>query len=322
MKDSLYIAHMDYIYAVYQEKSFTRAAEKLYISQPALSQIIKKVESELGYPIFERSGKEIGLTQIGERIIHAITEIKRIQTKAASEIDDILKLKKGNIAIGSTTFVASYILPKILRGFKNKYPDIEINIAVEQSTELEEMLENEQVDIVIDNVTTFIDWYQYAPLLKEHILIGVPREYEINREYRQYQIPHEIIKNGMANYDTLPKIPISKFAGENFILLKKGNKLRQIARHIFDESHVLSNTVMEFDRLHTAVSYAEAGFGICFLSDITLKYSNTCDNLCIYLPETQFPDLTLYIIYKKNRYLSNATGELVKFISETSGSKH
>jgi len=317
MKNEEYINHMEAIYTIYQEKSFTRAAEKLYISQPALSFTVKKVESELGYPIFERSGKEVSLTQIGVKVIKAISDIMRIKSKLSAEIDDILKLKKGSIVIGSTTFIASYILPNILRRFRNKYPNIEISIVVDQSTELEEKLESEQLDIIIDNVTSYVDWYSYTPLLKEHILIGVPLEFTVNEGISNYRISPELIKTDAVDYEGLPKLPVALLRDEKFILLKRGNKLRQISRQIFEESHCIINTTMEFDRLHTAVSYANAGFGICFLTDTTLKYGNAFENLYIYAPDTEFSDLTLYIIYKKNRYLTNAASELVKFMKET-----
>ena len=314
MKNLFYTSHLLYIYTVYQEKSFTRAAEKLYISQPALSQVIKKVETEIGHPIFERFGKEVRVTQIGQKIVNSINEILRIQTKLDAEIDDIVKLKKGTITIGSTTFIASYVLPGILRRFKTKYPSIEIKMIVDHSNALEEKLESEQIDIIINNATAFIDWYQYVPLFKERVLLGVPSELPINNELSDYQLPHHLLKSNSVSYDSLPKISVSAFKKENFILLKKGNKLRQLSRQIFEEGHILMGECMEFDSLHTAVSYAEACFGICFLTDTSLRYSNICDKLCIYQPDTDFSELTLYVIYKKNRYLSNAFQELVKFL--------
>ena len=79
MKNEEYINHMEAIYTIYKEKSFTRAAEKLYISQPALSYTVRKVETDLGFPIFERSGKEVSLTQVGEKVIKSISEIMRIR---------------------------------------------------------------------------------------------------------------------------------------------------------------------------------------------------------------------------------------------------
>ena len=317
MKNSFYISHMEYIYAIYQEKSFTRAAEKLYISQPSLSLTIKKIENDIGYPIFERCGKEVTLTPIGEKYIKAIEEIMKIQSKLAAEVDDILKLKQGNVAIGSTTFIASYLLPGILKKFNEKYPSIKVSIVVEQSLELENMLEKGEIDIIIDNTTAFLDGYKYIPMLSERILLGVPCDLPINDTYQEYQIEHSVIKDSIESYDTLPKLSLSGFRKEKFVFLKRGNKLRQIAMRILDEHHIIPDVVMEFDKLHTAVSYAEAGFGISFLTDTTLRYSNTCDNLCIYIPDTDYSELTLYIIYKKERYLPSAAKELVNFMKNS-----
>lgn len=317
MKNTTYLNHMDYLYTIYQERSFTRAAEKLYISQPSLSLTVKKIENEIGHPIFERSGKEIVLTPIGEKYIKAIEDIMKIHTKLAAEVDDVLKLDRGSIAIGSTTFVASYILPQVLKDFRDRYPEIEVSVVVDQSSELEAKLENNELDIVIDNVTTFLTWYSYTPMLTERILLGIPKSLPVNGKYRDYEISQEVIRS-RRSLSGLPRIGIDKFAGEKFILQKRGNKMRQIARHIFDEKKTIPIVAMEFDRMHTAVSYANAGFGLCFLSDITLRYSNACNNLSIYLPDTDYNEHTLYIIIKKTRYLSNAAGKLVGFLSEKS----
>lgn len=89
------LRHIDYVYAIYKEKSFTRAAEQLYISQPSLSATIKKLEKDLGYPIFERTGKEITPTYIGEKFIKAAEEILIIKKNLENEVDDLLKLRKG-----------------------------------------------------------------------------------------------------------------------------------------------------------------------------------------------------------------------------------
>ena len=76
--------HMHYVYTVYEEKSFTKAAQKLYVSQPALSGAIKKLEIELGYPIFDRGGKEVTPTELGMKYIKAVQEILVIQKNLRS----------------------------------------------------------------------------------------------------------------------------------------------------------------------------------------------------------------------------------------------
>ena len=314
MKFTGYMTHMDYIYTVYQERSFTRAAEKLYISQPSLSLTIKKVENEIGSPIFERSGKEVSLTPIGERYIKAIEEIMRIQARLSIEIDDILTLRNGKIIIGSTTFVASKILPGILKKFKEKYPEIEISIVVSESNELEGRLEENEVDVVIDNANVFLEGCKYIPLLNERILLGVPKELPINDVLKEYEISQEEIRLGNFDFSSTKKIDVSLFGSEEFILLKRGNKMRQLATRIFDECKIIPTVAMEFDRLNIATNYAEAGFGICFITDTTLLYGERLDNLCVYLPDTEFSDLILYVIHKKNKHLSSTVREFINHV--------
>ena len=306
--------YMEYIYTVYRERSFTRAAEKLYISQPSLSLTIKKIEKDIGYPLFERCGKEVRLTAIGEKYINAIEEINRISFKLSNEVDDLLKLKKGSITLGSTTFIASFVLPDILKMFKNKYPDVDINIVVEQSTALEEKLEGDLVDIVVDNATSIQRGYNYERVLSEKILIAVPKDLPVNRELCKFAVTKESIKQGTVDYKRHPRVKISEFKDEKFILLKKGNKMRQIAHKIFEESGIYPSIAMEFDELHTSFSYAESGFGVCFLSDIAIKYSMESDNLRFYLPDTDNSERPLYVINKKSKYLTSAAAELVEFI--------
>lgn len=307
--------HMDYVYAVYEEKSFTKAAEKLYISQPALSSTIKKLEKDLGYPIFERSGKEVRPTYVGEKYIHAAEQILLIRKNLEREIDDLLQLRKGKIVLGSTTFIVSNVLPELLKQFRAKNPDIEIDILVEQSTILREKLEKGLVDIAIDNALGREPEYCYIPLFQEHILLGVPEDMPINTPYRDYQIPMETIRDTDCDYAALPKIDISVFRDEPFILLKSGNKMRQIATSIFGERSISPNICFEFDQLMTSISFAEGGFGCCFLTDTILRYVGPCKNVVYYQPDTQFSDRTLYIMHKKNKYLSVACREFITFLT-------
>ena len=305
---------MDYVYTVYQERSFTRAAERLYITQPALSLCIKKVETEFGYPIFERSGKDVTPTPIGEKYIKAIEDVMKIQSRLSAEMDDILKLRNGKIRIGSTAFVSSYILPDILKSFKDRYPDISITLQVAESGELETRLEENDVDIVIDNATVFLDGCKYTPLLDENLLIAVPKNLKVNETLSDFKVSKSAIKSGSVDLSSVPRLSISELRSEEFILLEKGSKMRQVATRIFDENKVIPRVAMEFDRLNIAVSYAQAGFGICFITDTTLKYGDIYDNLNVYVPDTEFSYLTLYVIHKKNKHLSSTIREFISHL--------
>lgn len=306
--------HMDYVYTIYKERSFTKAAAELYISQPALSSTIKKLEKDLGYPLFERNGKEVRPTYLGERYIRAAEEIRIIRENLEREIDDLVQLKKGKIVLGSTTFIVSNLLPELLKNFRKTYPNIELEILVEQSTVLREKLEKGLVDMAIDNALTPEPEYTYTPLFPERILLGVPESFALNARYRDYQISAKTIRDPKCNYENLPKIDVAIFRDVPFILLKPGNKMRQIANSIFNEHGITPKICFEFDQLMTSISFAESGFGCCFLTDTILRYVGPCKNVVYYQPDTTFKDRTLFVMHKKNKYLSFACREFINFL--------
>ena len=91
---------MEYVYEVYLEKSFSKAAEKLFISQPSLSANVKRVEHHIGYPIFDRSTKPLSLTECGVQYIKAVEKIKSIQNEFEGFVNDWGDLKKGALTLG------------------------------------------------------------------------------------------------------------------------------------------------------------------------------------------------------------------------------
>ena len=308
--------HMDYVYEVYKERSFTKAAQNLYISQPALSSTIKKLEKDLGYPIFERKGREVRPTYVGEKYLEAVEEICQIRKNLMCEIDDLVHLRKGKIVLGSTTFIVSNVLPAMLRQFRRENPEIELEILVEQSTVLRQKLEKGLVDIAIDNALVQEPEYGYIPFLQEHILLGVPEDDPINQRYRDYQIPVDTIRDVECDYTKLPKIDIFAFREQPFVLLKSGNKMRQIASSIFTERGVSPKVSFEFDQLMTSISFAQNGLGVCFLTDTLLRFGQTCQGLALYQPDTAFPERILYAIRKKNKYLPSAAQALLEFLTD------
>ena len=120
--------YMNYVYAVYLSKSFSKAAEKLYISQPALSAAIKKVEEEIGLPIFDRSSNPIQLTPAGEYYIESIEKIMRIEKEMVAHFACLLGNNRETINIGSASFFCAYVLPTIIQEFRQEYPGYRVSL--------------------------------------------------------------------------------------------------------------------------------------------------------------------------------------------------
>ena len=113
---------MEYVYEIYTEKSFTKAAEKLYISQPCLSAAIKKIEDEIGMPLFERRHSTLVLTEVGEKYLKAAEQIRCITKDFLSEVNDMHNLVSGSLHIGVPNYIMSYIIPEIVNEYTKLYP--------------------------------------------------------------------------------------------------------------------------------------------------------------------------------------------------------
>ena len=308
--------YMEQVYAVYQEGSFTKAAKQLCISQPALSATVKKAEETLGYPIFDRSNKAITLTDVGRQYIEAAEQILLIRENLQHQIDDTQNLRRGSFILGGTTLIISNVLPQVLKDFGKAYPDVDVKIQVEPSTVLWDKLVHGQVDIAIDNALAIDPDHEYIPLFQEHILIGIPTDNPINEKLKPYALDPDVLQKPDCDYSSLPRLNVTLLAEEDFILLKPGNKMRQIAHNIFTEQSISPKVRFEFDRLTTSISFADSGFGICFLTDTILQYGS-CKNLVFYQPDTQYSDRNLYLMYKKNKYLSAATRAFMDFLKKS-----
>ena len=99
---------MEYIYTVYQEKSFSKAARKLFISQPSLSATVKRVEEHIGYPIFDRSTKPLTLTEFGKRYISSVEQIICVEHEFSSFMNDWGGLKTGKLVLGGSSLFSSW----------------------------------------------------------------------------------------------------------------------------------------------------------------------------------------------------------------------
>ena len=113
---------MEYVYEVYKEKSFSKAARKMFISQPSLSANVKRVEQKLGYPIFDRSTKPLELTEFGKNYIRSIEQILSVKNEFANYVNDLGDLKTGNLILGGSSLFSSWILPPLMGEFARRYP--------------------------------------------------------------------------------------------------------------------------------------------------------------------------------------------------------
>lgn len=143
---------MEIFYEVAKEKSFTRAAEKLFINQSAVSIQVKKFEEILGTKLFDRSSKKIKLTYTGESLYKMAEEIFEKVKRTEKEISKVIQMGKAKINIGASPVIAEPLLPKLMKEFTEAHNEIEYDITISSKDHLLKLLKEGELDlIIIDN---------------------------------------------------------------------------------------------------------------------------------------------------------------------------
>lgn len=303
---------MEYIYEVYKEKSFSRAAKNLFISQPSLSATVKKVELNLGYEIFDRSTKPIGLTEFGVEYIKSVEKILEIEDNFENYLNDLGELKTGKVSIGGTSLFISHVLPKVISNFSSKYPKVELNIVEDNTVELEQSLASGELDIVIDNYPFNADLYERQILMEDRIILVVPSNYVSNSEVSKYQVSYNDIVSKNYLKDNFKSVPLNAFKDDPFIFLKEGNDTRIKAEMICQKQNFHPNVLFELDQQITSYNLSVNGVGISFTSDILIQSIGKTNEVCYYKLPKELASREIYFFYKQNRYLKQATREFLK----------
>ena len=196
---------MEYIYEVYREKNFTRAAEKLFITQPALSMAIQKAEERIGMPIFDRSTRPLSLTDAGKAYMEYIESARLLDAEFAQQIQDIKALDTGRIAIGGSHYLNAYILPPILAGFMEQYPNVEIVLREASSAELVEKLKRQEIDLTFHCSPEFIQDSPRYPAFQDTVLLAVPAEMDPLAD-KQFFLSSEQVREGRHLAGDSPEI--------------------------------------------------------------------------------------------------------------------
>lgn len=307
---------MEYVYEIYKEKSFSKAAKKLFVSQPSLSATVKRIEKKVGYPLFDRSKKPLELTECGERYIKTVEQIMAAKNDFINYVNDWGELKSGKLTIGGGSLFLSYVLPSYIREFARNYPGIQIEILEESSGKLEEYLQSGNIDMVLDNSHPDTEIYDMLPIKEEHLLLAVPKNFVINERLKEYQLSAEDIRNGEHLKEDAKEVSLSEFKEEPFILLKHDNDTRERAVQICQEHKFKPNVVFELDQQVTSYNITSSGMGISFISDTLIAMTPSNSAIVCYKLKGVNTQRDIYLYWKKGRYISRAMAEFMKIINQ------
>lgn len=287
-----------FLYAIQiaEEKNFSRAAEKLHLAQPSLSQQISKLEKEIGVRLFERNTNSVQLTYAGSLFVEKSQKILDMIEQLNQEMDDISQTRKGRLIVGSLPMTGSHILPLVLPAFKKRYPHIDIVLVEETTAQLEQLTASGQTDICLLSLPIEEAALVHEPIIEEEICIAVPPDHPLSR------------RSG--------PVDLQELEDEPFIVLKKGQGFRHIAIRLCQEAGFMPRVQFESSNIETVQSLVAAGMGIAFVPSMVVRQQSS-DFAPRYLTIQGKPSRTLVIAYRKGRYLSNAADAFIRTLHET-----
>jgi len=240
------LAQLRYFLAVARHLSFTRAAEALPLSQPSLTNQIRRLERELGVELFMRTTRRVRLTPAGEDFVQAAQQILNLVEAAALEMHEFSGLKRGRVLLGTIPTVGAFSLPPLLAEFRSLYPGVELALQEEGSDVLLQLLLDEAIDLAI---------------------VTAGEEHPSGSLERRCLVVDEMVALLPAEHPLAERaaVALSELAADEFVLFKPGYGLRRVVLDACAAAGFQPRIAFETSQRETIYSMVQAGLGITLL---------------------------------------------------------
>lgn len=282
--------------AVARNLSFTRAAEQLHLSQPAVSMQIRQLEESVGLELFEKLGKKIQLSEAGRELHHYSRSINRQLHEAEEVLESLKGLSRGRLKLAVASTV-NYFAPRLLAAFSRRYPGIGLHLDVTNREALVRLLEANESDIVLmgrppDNLEL-----ESEPFMDNPLVVIAPPDHPLVGE---------------------KSIGLARLAEEIFLMRELGSGTRRAMERFFAEHGLQIRQGMEMTRAEAIKQGVRAGMGLGIVSTHTIELELETGRLVV-LDVEGFPIIRRwYLVYRKGKRLSPVAEAFRRFVIDES----
>jgi len=273
-----------YFVAVADEGNFSRAAAKVRVAQPSLSQQIRKLEAEIGQPLFDRLPRSVVLTEAGRCLLEYARQILASIDDARRSVDELKGKIAGDVAVGAIPTVAPYVLPELVITFQKHYPDVTLHIVEDATAGITRRIEAGELDVALASTCQQSPTLRVELLGKEPLLALVPEG-------------HPLAKQTVITFDDLKS--------QRFLLLHEMHCLSQQVHHLLESRRLLPEVALAGSQLSTIANMVAAGIGVSIVPQMMVKHHATPG--CVSLPfAPPVPERELNVLYNPLRFQSKA----------------
>ena len=280
-----------------REGSFSKAAESLNITQPSLSQYIKKIEKEIGLPLFDRTNGDVRLTDAGHVYLESGKQILDLEQQMNAKFQDIAEHKTGTLRIGTSPFRSASMMPTVARYFHDIYPGMYLVIDEMETHELIDGLEHGDFDFCLTMLPVDERIFAYEQIVEEELVLAVPTSFD----------PLTSISLSDRKY---PAIDAEQLNGSAFVMITESQVMQKALNSLCIDHELNIHTAAVVKSLEAQIAMVRAGIGIALVpTGIERFCSNEEVRFYSFIPP--LPKRKVIAIWRKDRYLSQATRDLI-----------
>lgn len=297
---------MSYIMTIAEEKSITKAAARLFVAQPALSQCVQKVEKELGAPVFVRGSSGVTLTAEGQCFIAFAKSTLQEQHNFEKRMKDLKNAERGEIHLGFTGTQATYVLPYFLPQFKERYPSIDIILVEATSDEIENKLSKGEIDVGILHPPLIHQNLDYFELSRDEMVI-------IPRSGSRFQ-PFIYYRDG----ENTPYLDMEFLRNEPLVLTRSWQRSRMVCEQIFQKAGLVPVIKQQSRNISTLDALSQVDYATTIIPAKQVSAQLSRRGYYKIDPLYSVP-YSFCVATWKDTYLSMASRKLLEVLEEIKG---
>jgi LysR family hydrogen peroxide-inducible transcriptional activator len=291
------LQQLRYLVAVADEANFSRAAERLGVAQPSLSQQIKKLEGAVGRPLLDRLPKRVVPTQAGERLLAHARRILAEVSDAERQLAEGAGQVAGTVAVGAIPTIAPFVLPRVLRRMNERYPDVEVRIVEDVTARLVDAVERGELDVAVISGPEGARALHVEKLAEEPLQLLVPAGHRLARR---------------------PAVTWAALARERFLVLHEMHCLSGQVSRVCERMRLRPPVVMRGAHLFTIGAMVSAGLGVSVVPTMMALEDRT--GRCAYVPFARNPPRReITAAWSLLRYRTNAARAFVALLGKELG---
>lgn len=295
---------IQYVIAAADEGSFSKAALKVHVSQPALSQLIQRLEDELGVKLFVRMSNKVTLTAAGKIFYDDGKKILSLSDQLVTKMGDYRELKKGELTIAVAPFYQKCYLVGVLEEFQKKHFGIRVKLVDAFSADSEMMLIQGKVDLAFVMLPYRNSGIKYQEIFKEHIYLAVPKQFKVNK----------LLPKPSERPCTSEDLKV--LADEPFVMYEKGRRMWKTSVDLCESAGFVPHVAFESNSCESLDAMVNRGMGIGFVPTAIDRITNHSDKVNYYPVDTDKAIRTLTIGYL-DKNMSSAAREFIRVVMDS-----